>query len=430
MDKINEPIHSGNITKISYEAITGLKIEDAKIPTVMELKGALFKKFYDELKNPETTTKRRKSVRKNIKKLGKIFAEKPKHHSFIPVYIEKISNEHGFETYKEFALDKQTSKNYVKLLATEHVEELKQKGLCEFAIKRMEKGLFPFNEQGKPYDLNFDHTMERFYSGRVSTTKSVDPNAPEQQGEVLEINFTNNLRLLNGNTEEDIKNDLNRLQRIKDLETGASGWVMMSIRDEIIGASNLIDLPENDETQKAYTIDINPKFAKVEINSVNYLTKVLNEAVGIETDLETFETEESLNVSDVFNEAVVGQKSFNKILTGVKDLNTQLRFAFDKVKEIDEQPVTKKKEKRAKQEVCDALAEVVNNLTFKHIAENYKKTPVVPVWSLAHAIKGIKEWFDEKAAPTVEVEVKTETVVEQVEEQQATRKTAFTMKPS
>lgn len=117
---------------------------------------------------------------------------------------------------------------FLKFLAETQAEGLKRLGICDHGIARMMRGLDAANAEGKRYDVNVDHIIERAGSGRLSDARRKDPQRREDDVETYPVNHYGNLMLMPEAVHE-YKNRLNALQGMTNLRDGESCWLLMMV---------------------------------------------------------------------------------------------------------------------------------------------------------------------------------------------------------
>jgi hypothetical protein len=164
---------------------------------------------------------------------------------YIPV--DEGSNNAVYKEYQHFVRSR-----FLQYLAKFHAGELSKLGICDHGIKRMANGLDPATVEGKAYEVNIDHIIERGGSGRWPHLKGKDPDAHPNAPERSPVNFYGNLMLMPENVHE-FKNELNGFQfNIRGGENPRDGkWILMMtpVRDDRAyagGPSGFVCAPQTD----------------------------------------------------------------------------------------------------------------------------------------------------------------------------------------
>lgn len=225
--------------KVSAETITELTksadfADPASIPpqpSVDELIAAIHARIEAKYPQDHSAGHAAQSFRAaNIKgekaRLQGIFDNIPVGFKVAPVYYKKPSAQYKDEVFDEYSF--RVRPNFLRFLAENHAAALKELGICSSGIHRMRRGLDPARVDGSIYDVSIDHIIERSGSGAFVARKTIDPQAPEGQGAVSEVNHFNNLVLLPDSIHL-VKNALNDMQRPSKMEEGLGLWMLMIV---------------------------------------------------------------------------------------------------------------------------------------------------------------------------------------------------------
>jgi len=132
---------------------------------------------------------------------------------------------------------------FIRYLAENHADELAALGICPQGIDRMKKGFDPVDPSGRLYNVNVDHIIERFGSGKASVTKEVDPLMPPGSRPTHLVNHFNNFILL-PMAVHNLKNALNNIQSAANAQRGQGKWVLMIVPQAGPGHSGYVSQPQ------------------------------------------------------------------------------------------------------------------------------------------------------------------------------------------
>lgn len=150
----------------------------------------------------------------------------PEGFRYVPVYYSKIDGSTaGVEIKNEYSF--KVRPQFLKFIADNHADALKKMGICEHGISRMKQGLDPSDGQGRFYEVNVDHIIERSGSGKWGVGMEGDADQHNQSSR-HRVNHFGNLMLMPEHVHEQ-KNILNNIQLISNLTPGQGMWVLMMI---------------------------------------------------------------------------------------------------------------------------------------------------------------------------------------------------------
>jgi hypothetical protein len=124
-------------------------------------------------------------------------------------------------------------KEFLMHLAENQTAELAALGICDAGISSMSRGLLPANAEGRVYDVDVDHIIERNGSGLYLTEEAADDlraGAPI----VPQVNHFGNFILL-PRAVHDVKNRLNEIQGLHSLKPGQEKWGVMMAPETMTG---------------------------------------------------------------------------------------------------------------------------------------------------------------------------------------------------
>lgn len=185
------------------------------------------------------------------KQFEEMLKEVPKGFRLSPVLYSRIDAKAKEELTQEYSF--QVRPRFLKFLADNHAEELKDLGICDRGVERMKQGLDPVNEHGLLYSVNIDHIIERNGSGVWGASKEKDPDQPDG-GEKFHPNHFGNFIILPEKIHE-FKNKLNDLQHASDTPHGQNKWVLMMVPERNATLSGFV-CPKQDPTHRLAGLDL------------------------------------------------------------------------------------------------------------------------------------------------------------------------------
>ncbi len=177
----------------------------------------------------------------DLQEFENIVAKVPNGFRLAPVLYTTIKQDQNAHIYDQFG--DYVRPQFMRYLAEKHAGELSALGICQQGIDRMEKGLDPVDPNGRLYDVNIDHIIERFGGGKVSLTKEVDPLMPAGSKPTYLVNHFSNFILL-PTPLHDLKNSLNELQRAANTPYGQSKWILMMVPEVCADHSGYVAQPQ------------------------------------------------------------------------------------------------------------------------------------------------------------------------------------------
>lgn len=217
--------------------------KESSPPTVSDLEDAIRKdldNFINYRKNQLKTAPAEKVDRaqQNVDKaiarrqqFEELIKDVPAGFELVPVRYAKITQEENAAIHNEYL--KNVRSRFLQFAGENYADDLKALGICDVGIERMKRGLDPADANGRPYETNIDHIIERSGSGFWAKSKETDPDQKAEVEPKFRQNHFGNMILLPEEIHE-YKNTLNNLQQIGDLQPGQSKWILMMtpVRDD------------------------------------------------------------------------------------------------------------------------------------------------------------------------------------------------------
>jgi hypothetical protein len=177
--------------------------------------------------------------------------EVPKGFRLSPVLYSRISKDDKEKVTQEYTYN--VRPRFLKFLAEQHAEELKDLGICDHGIERMRYGLDPTNKDGVHYSVNVDHIIERNGSGAWGVQKEQDPDQPSANAK-FHPNHFGNFILLPEKIHE-FKNELNDLQKASETPLGQSRWILMMIPERNATFTGFV-CPKQEPSHRLFGLDL------------------------------------------------------------------------------------------------------------------------------------------------------------------------------
>lgn len=250
-------VSADTITEITRNAARGKK-KPGPAPAVDDVKREMFAEI-NKLCDPEipkwkdrdpkdVPTEEEKKVyraRSQRRWLREAFKNIPEGFKLAPVLYNRISTEENRDIQREFS--NRVRPQFMRYIATHHADDLKDLGMSEHAIDRMKRGLDPADEQGRLYDVNVDHIVERAGSGKMGLEKAVDPLMPKGSKPTYKVNHFSNLILMTESLHNGVKNAINAPQQLPNLKPGQSKWSIMVIPERDEKNPKFVFVPKREE---------------------------------------------------------------------------------------------------------------------------------------------------------------------------------------
>lgn len=165
------------------------------------------------------------------KQFEELIKDVPTGFELVPVRYAKITQDENAAIHNEYL--KNVRPRFLQFAGENYADDLKALGICDVGIERMKRGLDPADANGRPYETNIDHIIERSGSGLWAKSKETDPDQKAEVEPKFRQNHFGNMILLPEEIHE-YKNTLNNLQQIGDLQPGQSKWILMMtpVRDD------------------------------------------------------------------------------------------------------------------------------------------------------------------------------------------------------
>lgn len=193
--------------------------------------------------NERTIEQRTKDVvqaEANEKLFEELLKDVPKGFKLAPTFYSRITMEENDAIKQEYSYH--VRPRFLKFVGENYAGDLRKLGIAEEGIERMKNGLDPEDADGKKYNLNVDHIIERAGSGTMGKTKSPDPDSPHCR-ETFDINHFGNFILLPEPVHE-FKNKLNDLQVASDMPYGKGKWILMMVPERTAKNHGFVAQPQ------------------------------------------------------------------------------------------------------------------------------------------------------------------------------------------
>ncbi len=162
-------------------------------------------------------------AKENQQTFEKMLKNVPTGFQLVPTYYSRITKDENEKVREEYSF--KVRPKFIKYLGDNHAAELKALGVSDAGLRRMKNGLDPVDDKGNLFNFSVDHIIERAGSGKLGTTKAVDPDLPGTEP-VYQVNHIGNFILLTEKVHE-FKNILNDLQNASEMPYGKGKWILM-----------------------------------------------------------------------------------------------------------------------------------------------------------------------------------------------------------
>ncbi|MDP2206236.1 MAG: hypothetical protein Q8K65_08015 [Alphaproteobacteria bacterium] len=292
------------------------------------------------------------------KQFDQLLNEVPEGFKLVPVYYSKITQDQNGAVHEEYLSNVRT--RFLKFIGENHADAARALGVCEHGIERMKMGLDPADKEGRQYEMNIDHIIERAGSGLWAVGKEKDPDQKPEVEDKFRQNHFGNLILIPTKI-HDYKNTLNGLQKIGTLQPGEGRWILMMTPErseqnpaficppQTPGSRwDILSVKEKDPFNEIHHADFTVKQAADRLREFRTNPVVDKALQAIEEVARTYKRD----VAQMANDNIKGRRSLSKI--------------FNDVLEHDEAA------REAEKLLAPALKEVANNLTkcFDGVADN------------------------------------------------------------
>lgn len=211
--------------------------------------------------DPERAATALRRATEDQQQFEQMIKEVPKGFRLVPVLYSRIEPQAKADLTQEYSFH--VRPRFLKFLAENHAEELKELGICDAGVERMRQGLDPANEKGEPYSVNVDHIIERNGSGVWGAQKESDPDQPGFQPKYHPNHFGNFILL--PEKIHAFKNSLNDLQHASETPLGQNKWILMMVPERNELHSGFV-CPKQDPSHRLAGLDLRPldDFKRVE----------------------------------------------------------------------------------------------------------------------------------------------------------------------
>lgn len=201
--------------------------------------------------------------------------EVPEGFKLVPVLYSKITQEQNGAIHNEYLSNVRS--RFLKFIGENHADAARKLGICEHGIDRMKQGLDPADSEGRPYEMNIDHIIERAGSGLWAQSKEKDPDqAPEVEDKFRQNHFGN--LILIPEKIHNYKNMLNNLQRIGQLQPGESKWVLMMVPERNEQNPGFICPPQTPGSRWDI-LSVRPKDPSRDTHHADFIVKQTNDRI-------------------------------------------------------------------------------------------------------------------------------------------------------
>jgi hypothetical protein len=292
------------------------------------------------------------------KQFDQLLNEVPEGFKLVPVYYSKITQDQNGAVHDEYLSNVRA--RFLKFIGENHADAARALGVCEYGIERMKMGLDPTDKDGRQYDMNIDHIIERAGSGLWANSKEKDPDQKPEVEDKFRQNHFGNLILIPTKI-HDYKNTLNGLQKIGTLQPGEGRWILMMTPERSEQKPAFICPPqtpgsrwdvlstrEKDPSSEIHHADFTVKQAVDRIRELRGNPLIDKALLTIEEIARGYKRD----AAQMANDNIKGRRSLSKI--------------FNDVLEHDESA------HEASQLLAPALKEVANNIakSFDGVADN------------------------------------------------------------
>lgn len=289
------------------------------------LKGALPEE--DALRARESLEK----AHRHKQQFDQLIAEVPEGFALVPVYYSKISQTENHAVHDEYLSNVRT--RFLRFIGENHADAARALGICEHGIERMKLGLDPADEQGRQYEMNIDHIIERAGSGLWAAGKEKDPDQKVEVEDKFRQNHFGNLILIPTKI-HDYKNTLNGIQRIGNLEPGEGKWILM-MTPQRSDESPAFICPPQTPGSRWDVLAVKEKDPFTEIHHADFVVKQAADRVRELRDnpvadkalntIEEVALRYKRDVAEMAHDKIKGRPSLSKIFNDVLEHDEQAR---------------------------------------------------------------------------------------------------------
>jgi len=203
---------------------------------------------------------------------------------------------------------------FMRYLAENHAAELTALGISQRGIERMKRKLDPVDENGRLYDVNIDHIIERYGGGKVSTTQEVDPQMPRGSSATYLANHFSNLLLLPTHVHE-MKNSLNEFQRAANTPYGQSKWILMLVPETGPGHAGYVAQPQSTLPTRQGKLRIQQSSAlQIAVSTAEQIGNIFDNSAGQDDILQPALEDMSVVLSTAFDHASKPRNDYTAFL--------------------------------------------------------------------------------------------------------------------
>lgn len=257
--------------------------------------------------------------------------EVPEGFKLVPVLYSKITQEQNGAIHSEYLSNVRS--RFLKFVGENHADGARKLGICEHGIERMKQGLDPADSEGRPYEMNIDHIIERAGSGLWANSKEKDPDqAPEVEDKFRQNHFGN--LILIPEKIHNYKNTLNNLQRIGQLQPGESKWILMMVPERNELNAGFICPPQT-KGSRWDILAVRPKDPARDTHHADFIVKQTNDRVrefrAIPVAERTMQVIEAIaqnynrDAVDMANDTIKGRRSLSQIFNDLIEHDEKAR---------------------------------------------------------------------------------------------------------
>jgi hypothetical protein len=297
-------------------------------------------------------------ARRQRRQFDELLDQVPEGFRLVPVYYSKITQEQNGAVHEEYLSNVRA--RFLQFIGEHHADAARALGVCEHGIERMRQGLDPADKDGRQYDMNIDHIVERAGSGLWASGKEKDPDQKPEVQEKFRQNHFGNLILIPTKI-HDYKNTLNGLQKIGNLQPGEGKWILM-MTPERSAENPAFICPPQTKGSRWDVLSVREKDPFAEIHHADFIVRQAADRirefranpVADKALLAIEEIARSYNrdVADMANDNIKGRRSLSRIFNDVLEHDAAAH--------------------EAGKLLAPALKEAAENLTraFDNVAEN------------------------------------------------------------
>lgn len=277
----------------------------------------------------------------------------PEGFRYVPVYYSKIDGDSdGTKIRNEYSF--KVRPQFLKYIADNHSDALKKMGICDYGINRMKNGLDPADAQGRFYEVNVDHIVERSGSGKWGIGVEADTDQHNKSSR-YRVNHFANLMLMPEHVHEQ-KNILNNIQQIGNLKTGEGTWILMMVPERNAQFCGFVCPPQKPGHQ-LYGMRFRPEDINRDISNAYGITKMASENLRrynsnplLADTIKTFDeisAQKNTTIADIANDNSTSlRQTFNDVISrdarvrgytedslkpAIRETTASIKKVFDKI---------------------------------------------------------------------------------------------------